>query len=154
MEQWLATNLFSIIGTFVGSGLFCTAISIYKEAEARKEEVKARRIANLLTIAANHRELWKVFLYDKELIRVRDKSADVDKQPVTDPERIFVNMVVQHLNTAFYAMNDQLVVNLEGTHRDIAQFLALPVPKAVWERIKIFQNDDFVAFVESCRNDN
>ncbi len=61
-------------------------------------------------------------------------------------------MVIQHLNTVYYAMNDQLVVKVEGLRRDIAQFFSLPIPREVWEKIKVLQNDDFVAFVESCRN--
>jgi hypothetical protein len=40
---------------------------------------------------------------------------------------------------------------LEGLRGDVAQTLARPVPKAFWEKIKKFQNEDFVAFVESCR---
>ena len=49
-------------------------------------------------------------------------------------------------------MSDQLVVKVEGFRRDIAQFFSLPVPRDVWEKSKVLQNDDFVAFVESCRN--
>jgi len=40
---------------------------------------------------------------------------------------------------------------MEGLRRDIAQFLSLPIPRDVWNKIKNVQNDDFVAFVESCR---
>ncbi|MDR3457125.1 MAG: hypothetical protein P4N60_06735 [Verrucomicrobiae bacterium] len=153
MEQWLTENGLNIIGTFVGSGLFCTAFTIYKEAEARKDETKARRVANLLAITSNHREVWAVFLNNqKELARVRNASADTAKQPITDAERVFVNMVFQQMNSAYYAMRDQLVVKLEGLRRDIAQFLSLPVPREVWEKIKVFQNDEFVAFMESCRS--
>jgi hypothetical protein len=36
--------------------------------------------------------------------------------------------------------------------RDVAQFFSLPIPRAVWEKTKVTQNDDFVAFVESCLN--
>jgi hypothetical protein len=61
-------------------------------------------------------------------------------------------MVIQHLSTVYYAMNDQLVIKVEGIRRDIAQFLSLPIPREVWEKIKVLQNDEFVAFVESCRN--
>jgi hypothetical protein len=30
--------------------------------------------------------------------------------------------------------------------------MSLPIPRAIWEKVKVVQNDDFVAFVESCRN--
>ena len=143
---WFANNAVELLSAFgiVGS-LLITTLSFRSEA-------KTRRIANLLSITANHRELWKAFLTDKELTRIRDLSATTSKQPVTEAERIFVTMVIQHLNTVYYAMNEQLVVKVEGIRRDIAQFLSLPIPREVWEKIKVLQNDDFVAFVESCRN--
>jgi hypothetical protein len=35
--------------------------------------------------------------------------------------------------------------------QDVRSFFSLPLPKAVWEKTKIFQNQDFVKFVEMCR---
>ena len=144
--DWLANNLFNLLSAagIIGS-LWFTAISL-------RSETKTRRIANLLTITANHREIWKVFLNDKGLARVRDAAADTTKQPVTDAERVFVTFVILHMSSVFHAMSDQLVVKVEGLRRDIAQFFSLPIPREVWEKIKVLQNDDFVAFVESCRN--
>lgn len=144
--EWFANNAVSLISAFgiVGS-LLIAAMSFRSEA-------KTRRIANLLSITANHRELWKAYLTDSALARIRDMSAKTNKQPVTEAERIFVNMVIQHLNTVYYAMNDQLVIKVEGIRRDIAQFFSLPIPREVWEKTKVLQNDNFVAFVESCRN--
>ena len=136
-------NLLSAVG-IVGS-LWFTATSVRADA-------KTRRISNLLTITANHREIWKVFLTDKDLARVRDAQVDTAKQPVTEAERVFVNFVILHMNSVYYAMSDQLVIKVEGLRRDIAQFFALPIPREIWDKIKILQNDDFVAFVESCRN--
>jgi hypothetical protein len=86
------------------------------------------------------------------LARVRDASADTTKQPVTAAERVFVIFVIFHMSSVFYAMSNQLVVKVEGLRRDIAQFFSLPIPRDVWEKVKVLQNDDFVAFVESCRN--
>lgn len=140
-QNWF--NLFSAIGII--AGLWFTAFSL-------RSETKTRRIANLLTITANHREIWKEFLNNPKLARVRDAGADIVKQPVTDDERLFVIMVILHINSAYYSMKDGLVVKLDGLRGDVAQILARPVPKAIWEKIKQFQNDDFVAFVESCRN--
>lgn len=121
-------------------------------AHSLRSETKTRRIANLLTITANHREIWKEFLNNPKLSRVRDATADTIKQPVTDDEQLFIIMVILHISSAYYSMKDGLVVKLEGLRGDVAQILARPVPKAVWEKIRQFQNDDFVAFIESCRN--
>jgi hypothetical protein len=139
VEHW-----FEIIETAgVIGGLWFTAVSLHSES-------KTLRIANLLTITANHREIWKEFLNNPKLVRVRDATADTTRQPVTDAERVFVTMIILHISNAYYAMSDELVVKLEGLRRDVAQFLSLPVPKAVWQRIKKFQDGDFVAFVEDC----
>jgi hypothetical protein len=143
---WLADNSFNLLSAVgvIGS-LWFTSISL-------RSETKTRRISNLIAITANHRDVWKVFLTNKELARVRDAFANTAKQPITDAEGIFVNMVIQHINSVYFAMNDHLVVKVEGLRRDIAQFFSLPIPSEVWEKIKVLQNDEFVAFVEACRN--
>lgn len=143
---WASQNWFNLLSAIgIMGGLCFTAHSL-------RSETKTRRIANLLTITANHREIWKEFLNNPKLARVRDAGADTIKQPVTDAERVFVTFVVLHMSSVFHAMSDQLVVKVEGLRRDIAQFFSLPIPREVWEKIKVLQNDEFVAFVESCRN--
>ena len=141
LQNWF--NLFSAIGII--AGLWFTAFSL-------RSETKTRRIANLLTITANHREIWKEFLTNPKLARIRDASTDLEKQPVTDAERVFVTMIILHISSVYYAMKDELVVKLEGLRRDVAQFLSLPIPKAIWERMKVFQNEALVRFIEECRN--
>jgi hypothetical protein len=149
MEQWLSENIFNIVGTFLGGGIWFTALSIYKDSKVRKDEIKTRKVANLLTITANHREIWKEFLQNSNLARVHDATANTVKKPVTDAERVFVNLVILHTNSVYYAMNDKLVVEYEGLRQDIAEFFSLPVPKAVWSKTKLLQNHDFVAFIDS-----
>ena len=85
-----------------------------------------------------------------ELKRVLDPAADLNKLPVTVNEEIFVNCVIQHLNSAHYALADKLVVKPEGLRQDVIWFFSLPIPAAVWKRVKVLQNDVFVRFVESC----
>lgn len=143
--EWLAQNWFNLFGSAGIAGLWLAVVTL-------RDEVKARRNANLLTITANHREIWQEYLNNPKLERVRDAAADTVKQPVTEAERVFVTFVILHVSSVHYAMKNQLVVKLEGLRRDIAQFLSLPVPRAVWEKVKVLQNEDFVAFVESCRN--
>ena len=141
--EWLAHNWFDLLSTVgVVGGLWFTAISLHSET-------KTRRVANFLTITANYREIWKSFLNQPKLARVLDASADVKSQPITPEEELFVNMVILHVSTTYYAMNDELLMRLEGSRRDIAQFFSLPVPKAVWSRTKLLQNQDFAAFMES-----
>ncbi len=140
-EHWF--DCIQIVG--IVGGLCFTAMSF-------RSETKTRQIANLLAITANHREVWKVFINDRELARVLDASADTVKRPITEAERAFVTLVILHISSVYFAAKDQLVINLEGRRRDIAQFLSLPIPREIWEKTRILQNDDFTAFVESCRN--
>jgi hypothetical protein len=144
--KWFLQNGFNLLSAGgVIAGLWFTAYSL-------RSDTKTKRIANLLSITANHREVWKVFLNDQKLIRVCDATADLTKHPITDAERIFVTLVIVHVNSVYYALNDELVIEYEGLRRDIAQFFSLPIPKSVWEENKQFQNTDFIIFFENAMN--
>lgn len=148
MEQWLAENWFNVLSAVgIVASLLFTGVSF-------RSETKTRRVANLLTVTSNYCEIWKQFLNQPKLSRVLDASANVQTHPVTREEEIFVNMLIQHINTAYYAMHDELLMKLEGSRRDIGQFFALPIPKAVWTKTKLLQNQDFAAFIDSSLEDS
>jgi hypothetical protein len=141
--EWISqnwANLFSTAG-IIASLLF-TAISL-------RSETKTRRVANLLTITANYREVWKEFVHFPEFARVINPAADLENQPVTAAEEFFVNMVVSHTSSVYEALKDELMIKQEGLRRDIKLFFLLPVPKAVWPKTKLLQNRDFAAFIDS-----
>jgi hypothetical protein len=143
MAQWLTDNWFNLFSSVgIIGGLWFTAISLHSET-------KTRRIANLLTVTANYREIWKEFFNTPTLARVIDPKADVANQPVTAAEELFVGLIISHINSVFYASNDELVVKWEGLRRDVGAFFSLPIPKAVWNNTKLLQNQDFAAFIES-----
>jgi hypothetical protein len=141
--EWISQNwfdLFSAIGII--GGLCFTAVSL-------RSETKTRRVANLLTITANYREVWKEFFHSPELARVIDPSADMSKQPVTLAERFFVSMIISHISSVHEALKGELLNKQEGLHRDVKSFFSLPIPKAVWTKTKLLQNQDFAAFIDS-----
>ena len=141
---WISQNwfdLFSAVGII--SGLWFTAISL-------RSETKTRRIANLLTLTHNQRELLQVFYKNLELTRILDASADTASPPINRGEMIYTSALIQHLSSAYRAMQSDLTVKPEGLRRDVREFFELPIPKAVWEKIKPFQDRDFVEFVEDC----
>ena len=143
MAQWLTENWFNLFSSLgIIGGLWFTAVSLHSET-------KTRRVANLLTITANYREVWKDFFRSSELARVIDPAADVVKLPVTPAEEFFVGLIISHINSVFYATNDELVVEWEGLRRDVGSFFSLPIPNAVWKETKLLQNQDFAAFIES-----
>jgi hypothetical protein len=49
----------------------------------------------------------------------------------------------------YEALKDELVIKQEGLRRDVRMFFSLPVPKAVWTKTKLLQNQDFAAFIDS-----
>jgi hypothetical protein len=141
--QWLSQNWFNLFSSAgIIGGLWFTAVSL-------RSETKTRRVANLLTITANHREVWKEFFGKPDLARVIESSADVVKQPVTPAEEFFVNMIISHTSSVYEALKDDLLIKQENLRRDVKSFYSLPVPSAVWTKTKLLQNQDFAAFIDS-----
>ena len=82
--RWIAENWVTALNAAgVVGGLFFTACSLHSEA-------KTRRVANLLTITKNHRNIWADFYRNPGLARVLDSAADVTRKPITREEEIFV----------------------------------------------------------------
>jgi hypothetical protein len=143
--RWLADNWDKLLNSVGVIG------ALFVAAGALWSGVKTQRIANLITITTNHREIWMYFSSHPKLARVLDSSADVTREPITAAEAEFVNFVILHLSSAYYAMKDGTFIKLEGLRSDVCMFFSLPLTRAVWEKSKILQNDDFVKFVESCQ---
>ena len=145
MEEWIFAHWLDVLNaTGVVGGLLFTAFSL-------REETKTRRVGNLLTLTANHREVWSTLFRYPALYRVLDSRVDLLKQPATREEELLVNLVIKHLCAVFDAMRDGLFVRPEGMRRDVAWFFSLPIPQAVWQKFAPLQDEDFVAFVEKCR---
>ncbi len=141
---WIAENWFNILSAvgIVGSLLF-TAISL-------RSETKTRQVGNLLILTKNYRELWAELFDRPALRRVLDASVDLLSEPITLDESFYINMLIQHLGSAFQAMRSGLTIKPEGLKQDVREFFSLPIPHAIWEKIKVLQNDEFVDFVETC----
>jgi len=74
----------------------------------------------------------------------------LDKKPLTDEEQMFVTSIVVHLDSVHRAIKAKMFLQQEGLHRDIKGFFSLPIPRAVWKRIKPLQDENFVEFIEAC----
>src|SRR5258708_4603579 len=104
MGGWIFQNWFNILSALgiIGSLLF-TGISL-------RSETKTRRVGNLLILTQSHRELWSAIFSHPKLARVLDPHADVSAGSITIEERYYVNMIIQHLNSAFEATKSGLVI--------------------------------------------
>ena len=144
MGAWFTTNWFNLFSTIgvVGSLLF-TAISL-------RAETKSRQIGNRLVLTQNHRELMLERLHNPKLVRISDLSPNLFEKPTTPDEAIYVNLVIQHVGSAYDALKAGLTIKPERLQQDVREFFSLPIPRAIWQKLRGMQNDDFVRFVEGC----
>ncbi len=144
--QWLGEHWFDcvqIVG--VVGGLLLTAYTIHKDA-------RARQISNLIALNDRHDEIWSTFYERPQLARVLKSTVDLKKQPVSDEEHLFVKMLFIHLDTIRRTTKAGMFIKIVEIQNDIHGFIKLPIPKAVWEKLKPFQDEDFISFVEDCQN--
>ena len=142
--DWISHNWFALVHTgAVSGGLFLTGIAFWLDA-------RARRVANLIRLTEQHRELWERMCSQPELARILDPDADLVKSPVTAEEELFVIFVILHLSNSYYGMRAGFFQKPHGLRRDIELFFSLPIPSVVWEKVKELQDRPFVSFVERC----
>ena len=141
MEDWIARHWFDALQTV---GIIGTlSLSAY----ATWKDVQARRIGNSIAINGQYRTIWKDIYEYPHLARVLEKDADV--KDISTGEELFVTTLISHLSTVFRAMKHGEFVKLEGLQNDVREFFALPIPKAVWERLKAYQDANFAKFIET-----
>jgi len=123
------------------AGLVFTAISL-------RTDTKVQRVANLLDITKQHRDIWTQLFERPDLKRVIDPKADLKADPITSEEELFVGIVILHLSAAQEAIKQGMFAAPEGLQKDVRRFFSWPIPKAVWEKTKEFHDQDLVRFVE------
>jgi hypothetical protein len=143
-SQWIGEHWFDLIQS-VG----IIASLLFSAYTTRKDE-RARRIGNLIAVNDEYRHIWREFYGQPRLSRVLKHDVDLNKEPISDEEWLFVKMLILHLDTVRRAIKARMFVKIEGLREDVRDLFALPIPKAVWEKIKPFQDKDFVAFIEDC----
>ena len=142
--RWIGENWFVLLQSLaIIASLLFTGISL-------RRDVKGRRIANLIDLTAGHRDIWAQFDRRPALARVLNPKADLTGKAVTDSERIFVTLIILHLSSVYHALENALSVTPEGLREDVKSLFSLPIPKAVWEKIKNLQDREFVKFVDGC----
>jgi hypothetical protein len=139
---WIGQNWFALIQTtLLAAGVFLIGTAILLDA-------RARRAANLIQLTQQHRDLWERMYIQPELSRILDPEADTAKAPVTAEEEMFVAFLILHLSSTLTAMRAGLFQKLEGLQNDVRSFFSLPIPGAVWKKMKPRQEPDFVRFVD------
>ena len=125
------------------AGLLFTAFNIRADSRERK-------IQSLFTLTAAHREIWSKLYEHPELSRVLLPEVETEPLVISDDERLFVHLLILHLAASYRARKLGLYFQEEGLRADIKQFFSRPIPKLVWDKSRLYQERDFVAFVDSC----
>jgi len=140
--HWALTNWFDLLQSLgIVGGLLFTAFSLRIDA-------KSRLMENLTSLTEHHREIWTQIYQNPELKRILESKVDLHKKPINREEELFVNLVILHLFSAFRAMESGMFMKPEGLEKDIKWFFSLPIPKAVWLKLKPARDKDFIRFVE------
>lgn len=140
--SWLKTHQDLLQNVSIVVGFIYTAYTVWTDDQAR-------RVDNLITFTQQHRDIWKLYEHP-ELARVMEPDVDLKKKPVSKQEHLFVSLLILHLNTVHKTTTEGMFMPLKGLRMDIESFFTLPIPYSVWQEMKEFQEDSFVAFVDSC----
>jgi hypothetical protein len=142
--DWMSHNWFSLVQTAIlAAGLVLIGVALLFDA-------RVRRIANLIRLTEQHRDLWERMYLQPDLARIFDPDADPAGKAVTTHEETFVIFIILHLSTTYHAMRSGFFRKPQGLLNDIVRFFSLPVPHAVWGKVKSLQDAPFVKFVERC----
>lgn len=114
-----------------------------------RSSVKVNQFGARLSITASHREIWLYGMSDPEIIRVLQKDVDVEKNPITFKERMFVVLIINHMNMVYEAHRRGVLQIPSPNFRDVENFLSLPIPREVWRQVHKVHNKNFVSFIES-----
>jgi hypothetical protein len=141
---WVVGHWFEIVQSgSILSGFFTAAYTLRTNTQERK-------IGNLFALTTSHREIWSRLHEQKELTRVLSPSVNLRKEPVTFEEELFVHSLILHVRTAFKARELGMQFDDDAVAADVRQFFNRPIPHQVWQRSKVFQDRQFVDFVDQC----
>ncbi len=139
---WLNDNWFSFLQSVgIGGSLLFTAVILRKD-------LQAKRITEYLTLASQHRRLWGQLHRRPSLARLLDPERDIQERPVTNQERLFLELAFVHFHTGWLLACEGSLTPMAVLAADAGHFFRLPVPAFVWERTKNVMEPEFVTFIE------
>ncbi len=127
--------------------------SVALTAASLRRESRGRRMADHLTLVAQHRELWIDVSRRPELGRILQAEVDLVERPISMVEEDYLNLVIVHYTTGWLMAREGGLVNLKVLAGDARAFFSLPIPKTVWEQTAPLLDPAFVAFIRSSLGD-
>jgi hypothetical protein len=123
-------------------GLLFTGVTL-------RHDLQARKIAEYLTQATEHRRLWSHLHRRPGLSRVLESNRDLNQEPLRVEERHYLELAVTHFHTGWLiAQSGHSLVPIAVLATDAGYFFALPAPAAVWREVRMMHQPEFVTFVE------
>lgn len=119
--------------------------------------VFAKNIANLkvqsqFSVNQAHREIWGNLYSSDKVSRVFSKNPDLIQCPVTEEEKMFVNMIFLHMSACLRAIKLKNIYKIEGIKEDLADILSYKIPQIVWNEVERFHDKHFIKFVNRTMN--
>jgi hypothetical protein len=140
--RWIEDHWLDALQTLgIVAGLWFTSLSAFRDHRSRK-------LQNLLSINSNHRQIWLQAFSHPHLFRILKPKVNLRRNPVSEEEALFVNLVILHLTTVLEAMNDGLMRKPQGHDADLKEFFSLPIPRHVWRKTAKFRSEATLRHVE------
>lgn len=112
------------------------------------QSTRSRNASHMLEITAAHRTIWSIYLQHSDLKRVTEKDVDIMSAPVSDREKMFISLLILHLNCVVELISRKMIVPIEELASDVEQFFLLPIPRSVWNEVSHLQNSRLILLVE------
>lgn len=142
LNDFLLENWFDVLqSVFIVGGFLLSYFSIRRDSRSRK-------IGHLLQLNQSHRDIWGKTYTQPELLRIRKTEVDIQKHPITEAERRLAIEVILHIYLVYEAIQHKQLDKNEA-EKDIADYLKLPIPNAVWQDIKGYHNKQFVNYIDN-----
>lgn len=150
VRVWLSQpgNLPLVQTTAIVAGLLFNGLGFFVAAWVFLRNRKLHLLSFLTDLTSSHRDIWKLTIESPELARVTSKEPDLIGKPITPEERRLLNLAILNMALAFEAHRLGIYRLPQGSKRDMAAFLQLPIPKRVWADMREYQDRRFVRFIE------
>jgi hypothetical protein len=140
---FLEANWFNIVQTIsIVLGLVFAGLSLRKDN-------RGRRLANLLSLKAEHRELWNVIHDKPEFARILKSEVDLATEAMTPQEEIFLRQMIVHFAVSWELLRDGTPFDIGAFRRDAGHIFSLPLPNLAWQRALAAQNPEFARFINN-----
>ena len=140
--EWTAEHWFTFLQSagIVGS--------LWAAERALRLDAKTRQITLLFEIIAHHRAIWSQLYERPELSRIRESQVDLEQDPITPQEELFVTQVIFQIGAVLSAVDAGVAIPFEGQNDDVRSFFSQPIPRVIWRRRRGLQNRQLRSYID------